>query len=369
MIKTEISEIKKLFNKDTNVITRIASCYVDAEKNIKMTSNESFYILTEDDAFKYEEIFKKTLSGTVGKGLLNIGFPISAQAQGGAHDFLMKLRDSALEDEELLKSFYNQVIENFVCDENYYIILINIMYDIPVKTKDKMLLDDASDEIYHALLCSICPVRLLKSALVYNSIRQHIENRAGDWKIEAPVNGFLFPVFNDRTTDIHEALYFSKNPAEINKKFLENILGVEAPFNAKEQKEIIQQELVKAIGNDCNYEIISRIHEEIGELIEANAADPNPLILEKNDMLNVMSKSGAADEAISMYRDSENTDISVPAENIIDSGRLDVKTSGISIKVENSDMYRLKTMDINGRKCLVIEVDDCIEVNGIPVKG
>jgi len=137
----------------------------------------------------------------------------------------------------------------------------------------------------------------------------------------------------------------------------------------EEQKEIIQQELVKAIGNDCNYEIISRIHEEIGELIEANAADPNPLILEKNDMLNVMSKSGAADEAISMYRDSENTDISVPAENIIDSGRLDVKTSGISIKVENSDMYRLKTMDINGRKCLVIEVDDCIEVNGIPVKG
>ena len=35
MIREEINEIKKQFNKDTNVITKYAGCYVDAEKNIK----------------------------------------------------------------------------------------------------------------------------------------------------------------------------------------------------------------------------------------------------------------------------------------------------------------------------------------------
>ena len=106
MIREEINEIKKQFNKDTNVITKYAGCYVDAEKNIKFMNKDAFYSLPEEDAFKYEEIFRKTLSGAIGKSLLTLDFSLDDEDKDSPHAFLMKLRESRLDDELLLDEFF-----------------------------------------------------------------------------------------------------------------------------------------------------------------------------------------------------------------------------------------------------------------------
>ena len=92
MNKREISEIKKQFKKDNNAITRICGCYVDAEKQIKTTLKEAFFALSEEEIFKYYEIFKKTLSGSIGKNLHNLEYSIHAEGEDSAHALLMKLR-------------------------------------------------------------------------------------------------------------------------------------------------------------------------------------------------------------------------------------------------------------------------------------
>ena len=48
-----------------------------------MESKKHFLSLPEEEAFKYFDIFKKTLSGTVGKNILNMEFPIDAEMPGG----------------------------------------------------------------------------------------------------------------------------------------------------------------------------------------------------------------------------------------------------------------------------------------------
>ena len=169
MNKKEISEIKKQLTPANCNITRICGCYVDAEKNKKTELKEAFLSLSEEEMFKYFEIFKKTLSGTLGKNLMNMEFPLAEEKEGGKHEFLMKLRASKLKDDALIESFYDKIIENYDYPENYYIILVHAVYDIPGRTSDGIDMDDASEEIYEHLLCSICPVKLSKAGLCYNA--------------------------------------------------------------------------------------------------------------------------------------------------------------------------------------------------------
>ena len=157
MNKREISEIKKQFKKDNNAITRICGCYVDAEKQIRTKLKEAFFALSEEEIFKYYEIFKKTLSGSLGKNLHNLEYSIHDEGPESAHALLMKLREEKLADDETVDAFFEKVIETYDHGENYYIILIHSAYDIPGKAADGEELFDASEEVYQHLLCCICP--------------------------------------------------------------------------------------------------------------------------------------------------------------------------------------------------------------------
>ena len=169
MNKKEIAEIKKQFTPDRCAITRICGCYVNSEKEKQLEMKEAFLSLSDEEMFKYFDIFRKTLSGTIGKNLLNMEFPLQQELEGGTQEFLLKLRDSGLKDEELVTQFYDRVISSYDFGENYLILLIHAAYDIPGKTNDGLDMDDASTDVYQYVLCSICPVKLSKAALCYNA--------------------------------------------------------------------------------------------------------------------------------------------------------------------------------------------------------
>ena len=134
MIKKEIAEIKRQFTPANCSISRICGCYVDGEKNKKAEFKEAFLSLPEEDMFKYFELLRKNLSGTLGKNLINLEFPLAAEEEGGPHEFLLKLRNSRLQDDALLDAFYDRIIENYDYIGNYLILLIHDAYDIPGKT-------------------------------------------------------------------------------------------------------------------------------------------------------------------------------------------------------------------------------------------
>ena len=373
MNKKDVLEIRKQFSNENCTISRICGCYVDGEKEKKLEFKEAFLSLPEDEIFKYYELFKKTLSGTMGKNLINMEFPLNQELNGGTQEFLLKLRASRLTDDMLLEEFYDNVIENYDFGEHYLILLIHAAYDIPGKSKDGLEMFDASDSVYEYVLCSICPVALSKAGLCYNALNNSIEDRIRDWIVNPPANGFLFPAFEERETNLHSMLYYSKKPEELKDLFIENVLGCKEVMTAKTQKESFQNIVSSTLDEECDYTVIKSIHDNLNEMIERNKEEDTPLELGKHEVKRLLTESGVPTEKLEHFEKDfeENTteSNSFLATNITDTRKFDIKTADVSVKVspDRTDLVEIQT--VNGRQCLVIPIEGMIEVNGMPVNA
>ena len=371
MNKKEISEIKKQFTPANCAITRICGCYVDGEKNKKTKLKEAFLSLSEEEAFKYFEIFRKTLSGTIGKNLINMNFPLEQEKEGGAQEFLLRLRASKLQDDALVDEFYDRIIDSYDYGENYYIILIHAVYDIPGKSSDGLEMFDASDEIYDHILCSICPVKLSKAGLCYNAETNHIEDRIRDWIVEMPDLGFLFPVFNDRSADIHGILYYSKNAEQLRSTFVDQLFGCEVPLSAGGQRDTFNTLVEETLGEDCAYDTVMNIHEKLNEWVESQKDSPDPAILTKPEVKRLFEECGVEEEKLedfdARYEATAGEDASLMAANITNTRRMEIKTPDVVIHVDPDRAELVETRVIDGRRCLVIPMEDNVEINGIRV--
>ncbi len=372
MNKKELAEIRRQFTPQRCTVTRIRGCYVDYEKHVKTELKEAFLSLPEEEAFKYFAIFKKALSGTIGKNLLNMDFPLAEEKEGGKQEFLLRLRDSELKDDSLAEEFYSRIIDSYDYPENYYIILIYCAYDVPGRASDGMEMFDASDEVYQYLLCSICPVHLSQPGLHYNTETNAIETIIQDWVVDMPAQGFLFPVFNDRCADIHSLLYYSKNPEQLQESFISAMFGCGQPLTAKNQKETFQSLLSDTLGDACSYETVKTIHETLNEMLEEAKDSPDPLILTRPDVRRLMEVSGVPEEKLERFDglrgEEEGPEESLTASNLVSSRSFQIQTPDVSIKVSPDRASLIETMVIQGRKCLVITIEDGVEINGIPVQ-
>lgn len=372
MNKKEISEIKKLFTKDRCCINRLAGCYVDAEKNKVLQFKEAFLSIPEEEMYKYLDIFRKALSGTIGKNLLNMDFPLEQEFGEGTQKSLLTLRDSELKDDVLLDAFYDKIIETWYHPENYLILLIHGAYDIPMKTSDGLEMDDASDYVYNFIQCCLCPVALSKAGLHYNAETNSIEDRIRDWIVDMPEQAFLFPAFHDRNTDLHSLLYFSKNAKELCPEITEQLLGCVQPIPAEQQKESFQAIIEDTLGEECLYETVRAIHENLNEMVEANKDEPDPLELDKAQIKSLLERSGAPKENLERFEQQYDEEIgermTVMANNISDVKKFEVKTPEVTVRVSPESAGLVETRLIDGVPCLVIPLNDEVEVNGIHVR-
>lgn len=373
MIKQEISELKKLFTQKKCSITRICGCYVDGEKNKKTQFKQAFLSLPDEEMFKYFEIFRKSLSGSLGKNMLNLEFPLESESEGGTQEFLLRLRDSKLKDDALLEEFYDKIIDAYEYVGNYLILVIHDAYDVPGKALDGMEMEDASDEVYEYILTCICPVNLSKPGLSYNAMENAFQNRIRDWVVDLPETGFLFPAFNDRSTDLHSTLYYSKNPEELKEFFVEQLLGCPLPLSAGGQKETFHTLIEETLGETCDIETVKNIHEKLTEMVEEHKEEAQPLVLDKNEVKTLFAQSGVANDKMlefeRHYDETAGEDTSLFVSNVINTRSFEVKTPDVVIKVNPERTDLIETQKIDGRECLVIPLGDNIMVNGITVKA
>ena len=372
MNKKEVAEIKKRFTKTKCSFTRLCGCYVDAEKQKRLTLKEAFLSLPEEEMFKYIDIFRKTLSGSIGKTMLNMEFPMEQETkEDGTQRFLMKLLESKLTNDDLLNEFYDKIISVYNYPENYFIILTHDAYDIPKITSDGVENFDASEYVYDYILCCICPVKLTKPGLCYNAETNHIQDRIRDWVVEAPQSGFLFPAFNDRNMDIHNLLYYSKKSDELDAVITEEVLGCQLPLPAKSQKETFNNILEESLGLDCDYEVVKTIHENLNQMLAETSEEPEPLALAKEDMSHLLMKSGVEEKEIETFEtrfdETVGEDQCLMAANISSPKKFEVATPDVKVTVNPQRTDLVETKIIDGVPYLMIEINDLVEVNGIQV--
>lgn len=372
MNKKEIAEIRKQLTADRQTFSRIAGCYVSAQKEKITTFSLSFQLLEEEEVFKYLEIFRKSLSGTIGKNLLDMSFPDEEEEEGGRQAFLYRLRQSHLEDEALLDQFYDRVIEGYVTPENYLILVAANAYDIPGRGTDQIEMFDASREVYDYFQAVVCPVDLSKPALSYDKGSGSFRSRIRDWIVGMPQVGLLFPAFTDRGNDIHSCLYYSRNAEDLHFDFTEALLGCQMPLPAGLQKEAFGLLVEQSLGEKCDFETVKEIHEALIERDEEHKDDPDPDSLGCGDVRVILSRAGIRDEDLQtleeVYEENVGRDGRLLASNLRAKTKFEVHTPDVTITVSPDRSDLVETRIIDGRKCIVIPVTDEVVVNGIHVR-
>ncbi len=406
MDKKGVAELKRRFTKENCTFTRLCGCYVDAGKNKVVDLSETFLNLEDEEFYKYLEIAKKTLSGTIGNNLLELNFPLDEEAAGGRQQFLLGLRESKLKNPELLDRFYDMVIESYDYAGNYLILLFHDAYDVMTKTTDNNALDE-SEEVFEYLLCAICPVQLSKPGLGYREDENRIGPRIRDWVVSVPDSGFLFPAFTDRSTDIHSLMFYTKDTKAPHAEFMELGLGCGARRTATEQKMTFHSIVKQAYGDDVEKsgEVLMEIQQNLNDLVEEKAElEEDPVVLTPELLTNVMEESGVAPEKaekIGKTCAEEFAEEAPLAENVVDSKALAaneqiqkekelvaqvevlqqqlkekqieeeadevVKTYDAVLRVKPEKVSQIKSEVINGQKCLVIPMaeDEHANVNGV----
>ena len=371
MTKQEIGEIKKLFKMNSCSIDRVTGCYVDGEKNIRATFMQPLLSMPEEEIFKYLEILKKSLSGTLEKNLHTIEFSLDAEQDGGQQNELLKLRDSKLKNPDALLAYYQRIIDSYEYVGNYLILVFHDAYDVPGKAKDGETMTDASDEVYEYILTCICPVELAKPGLYYNENEGKFENLNRPRMVGAPDAAFLFPAFNDRCSDIHSILCYEKKPEEKKDSLMEAVIGKIMPLTAGEQKETFNALIEETLGENCDMEIVKSIHEKLTEKIENHKEESEPLMLGKEDIKSVFADSGVSNDKMMAFDEHyEQTvgNVELAAENVVNAKALEVKSPDVVIKVSPDRTDLLDTAVVNGRRCLVIEMGSNVLVNGVQIQ-
>lgn len=399
MNKKEVLELKNRLKKTGCTFTKMCGCYVNASKEIVVNFNETFLNLEEDEFYKYLEIAKKALSGTVGNNLLEVNFPMEEEEQGGKQQFLMGLRESKLKNEGLLETFYQLIIDNYDYAGNYLILVYHDAYDVMTKTSDNNKLDE-SEEVYEYILCAICPVTLTKPGLGYLEDVNKIGPRNRDWEVGAPDTGFIFPAFTDRSTDIHSAMFYTKNALEPHKELIEFVLGCSPKATATEQKQTFHN-IIKNVINDSEKttQVIGEIQENLSLIVEEQEAtapeSEEPVILTSNSVQEILVECGVSEDLVEKIQASyeenfaeeppvvehlidkkilaENEknkatkvlveQIQVLQERLQESVKTNAEEFDIVLKVKEEKVSQIKTQLIDGKKCIVIPVEEDEQTN------
>ena len=424
MNKKEVLELKRRFKKEAATFTRVCGCYVDGNHNKVCKFGNTFLNLEEDEVYKYLEIANKALSGTIGNNLLELKFPIEEEEVGGRQHILMALRASKLEDENLLDTFYDLVIDTYDHAGNYLIVLFHDAYDVMSRTSDNNNLDE-SEEVYEYLICAICPVDLSKPGLGFLEEEHRIGPRVRDWVVGAVDTAFLFPAFNDRSTDIHSTLFYTKNTKEPHSEFMANGLGCGIERTATEQKMAFHSIVRNVLGaedehtDDVLLDLQQNLSDMIGEYAETHDDDEDVFLLDKEVVTKLLADSEISEEKAAKIEKSVDEAFGEKppaAENVIDSKALvqnelrvekmaledqvgtltvqlnekdealaertsqliekqeeidnyiaETKTYDVVLRVKPEKASQIKSQVINGQKCLVIPMgeDEHATINGV----
>ena len=373
MIDKEIGEIRRHLRRERSNITAIYGCYVNENKEIISQFRQSTGMMPENESDKYFALLRRTLSGSIGKNLIDITFKTSQVAGSPEHQLLMDLKKTQLKDDELRSELCKKIIENVDIEGNYLILLACDSYDVPFKSKDDTFQKDQSEETYTYLLCAICPVKQTKANLHYVAEEKIFHDGAMAQMVSAPSLGFLFPAFDNRSTNIYNALYYTKNIKESQDALVEAVFNAPIPKPAAQQKQSFEALLTTSLGDECDLNVVQTVHEQITQRIEMHkeAKVAEPLMISKEDVKEVLSSCGISDANMAKfsvdYDEVFGFEADLHPKNIIDSKKFEIQTPDVVIKVDPARSDLIETRIIGGVKYIMICADENVEVNGVNI--
>ena len=376
MNRKEIREIKKRFNPDMDNFGHIYGCYVNAAHEIIAYMDSPTMLMGNEEREMYMKTLKKTLSGALGKNLLNVEFSTAQVEDSDEHRLLQALRTSHLSNETMRKILFQRIIDNVdMGDVGYVILLASDSYDVPYKNGGSDEWSEESTDQFEYFICCLCPVKDPKGALRYLAEEQNFRAASTGSILGAPQMGFMFPTFDDRMTNIYRALYYTRSSADVHQDFLKAVFNLDKlPMAANTQKNAFDSALADSLGDECSMDVVKALHSRIGERIDVlkgTGTDDAPEI-HINELEEILMKSGTSDEAIEKFHDTcknyfEGEEFFNP-ENLINRKQFKLETAEMNVNIDPEHAFGIKTEIIDGRQYLMIPISEGLTVNGVDVK-
>ena len=374
MNEKEVGEIRRRQRRDRSNMTAVFGCYVNENREIISQFRQSTGIMPENEADKYFGLLRKTLSGGLGRNLIDITFKTAQVAGSPEHKLLMDLRSSRLENEEIREEFLKKVIDTVSLEGNYLILMGCDSYDVPFKSKDDTLQPDSAEETYQYILCAVCPVKQTKATLHYVPEEKLFHDGAMLQQVGPPAVGFLFPAFDNRATNIYNALYYTRDVKSSQESFVEAVFNAPIPMPAAEQKKSFEALLQTSLGEQCSLDVVQNVHDQLCQRMELHKESkvPEPLTVGKEDVKEVLSACGVSEEHVAKFSVDYDAVFGFEAElhpkNIIDSKHFEIQTPDVVIKVDPTRSDLIETRIIGGVKYIMICADENVEVNGVSIQ-
>lgn len=373
MNEKEIAELRRRYKPDKSNISHIRGCYVNETGEIVSEFNQSLALTAQEETEKLLAILKKSLSGTLGKNLIDISFETKQVVDGEEHALLMALRDSKLGDDEAVQALYRRILNSVMIEGSYMILLAHDTYDVPFRSRDGERMEDASTDVFSYILCAICPVKLTKPALSYYVYENEFHSLQTDWIVSSPEIGFMFPAFDDRCSNIYGALYYTRDITKNQSDFVDALFRAPLPMPAAAQKDAFEAILGEALAEDCSCEVVQSVHEHLCERIEEHKAnhEEEPLVVTKEEVKTVLDACGVPETRVAAfgrkYDEEFGEEAALSPRNLVDTAKLEVRTPDVVIRVSPERGDLVETRVIDGVKYILIRADEGVEVNGVDV--
>lgn len=367
----ELREIRKRFRPEKNNILSVRGCLVNAERAVVSVFNQPMASCSAEEGEKLLGIMKKTLSGSLGTNLLDLEFSARQAMEGEPHHLLMALRNSGLKDEGAVNEFYRRVIENVRIDGSFAILLASETYDVFSYSEDGE--KGGSSEMFSYFVCAVCPVKPLNAGLYFREYDNSFRSIDAHAMLAAPEIGFMFPSFDDRAANLYSTLYYTRNIFDVHPEFVQTVFGLEPPLSAGEKKDSFDNCLKETLDDDCDFEVVRSVHEQISEMVREHkeSKQEEPLKLSKNSFKTVLEYCGVDGKRVENFTERFEEQFGKNAEvtprTIVDVKKFEMNTPDISIKVNPERTDLVSTQVINGVRYILIRANEGVEVNGVNI--
>ena len=375
MQKQEIAEIKRRFKGGQDSISTVYGCYV-APGTMDIISDFELGtgLMTVEEEDMYLKTIRKTLSGKQGQTMHMLHFSNEQVETGKEHAFLMNLVKDHLKDKDARNELYQKIMDSVSIENNdngYVILLASDSYDIPYKGSDGERFDDASDEVFDYFLCCICPVKESKFELGYKAQDKMFRESHIGKIIKAPEIGFLFPSFDDRTTNIYDVMLYCKKTDNTQEEFVQNVFGIgDVPSPSDTKKEKFKRVLEESLDDDCEIPIVTKIINEVAGMEEDAKESETPAVNMASIAKIISEESGVKSEErfLKGMKDEFGSEDEFDPGVILETKKCTIECAGAKINVDPLLMPDIKTDKINGRTYVLIPVSEGLMINGVEVK-
>lgn len=374
MNKKEITELKKSFKSDNGYFTmdRILTAFVDAEKNILYNNTHSTYTMTVEDRDIYDETLLKILNTNIGKNFKEFAFPNSAYEEGQPQNILYNVVKGELTDTEYNNTYIEHIVNNLMYTGPYTIITAFCVYNVRKKNSNDEFNENDEDELYKFIITAICPADTGDDGFIFDSDNKEIIKKLNTELIinKAPSDGFIFPVFSNRSSDINYVGIYSKSKAKPNISMIENVMSCTFTTTSDVEKNNFQTILKTVVDEDLNYNFINNVNDKIKDIIDQNRDETEAATIDSNKLEDIFSECGLNQDRVNMVKPvyeklCGNNELT--AYNLVDY-KTTVDIDGIKVNIKSYDTDKVRTSVIDGRRCLIIDIDDpTVEINGLPV--